>query len=218
MRSALAPNEHPLGCTPAVATIAAVVRGRVQFVAAFARWRAMRVALALVVAAGCSAHDGDPPGTGACAHGSDMPTDRAVAACLSSRHAELTTLVAMAEHDSLAVGTDRIGDCWRLSGEWGCGGRDAALRRAGMSAARYQRYVELLTTVGGYRIEHYADATMIALFRAGIVPSGSSKNLVYAPRDAPSPIVADTDRDRPAHFTESYAALGGGWYVEHSSN
>jgi hypothetical protein len=178
----------------------------------------MRVAIALVIAAGCSAHDGDPPGTGACAHGSDMPTDRAVAACLNERHAELTTLVAMAEHDSLAVGTDRIGDCWRLSGNWGCGGLDAALRRGGMSAERYQRYLELLTAVGGYRIEHHGDATTIALFRAGIVTSGASKDLVYSPHEVPSPVVADTDRDRPAHYTVTYAALGSGWYVEHSSN
>jgi hypothetical protein len=195
----------------------AVGRRCMQFSIGFARWPVMRL-VALVLAAGCSAHGGDPPGTGACAHDSDMPTDSAVAACLSERRAELTTLVSMAERDSLTIGTDRIGDCWRLSGEWGCGGLDAALRRAGMSAARYQRYVELLTIVGGYRIEHHGDATTIALFRAGIVPSGSSKNLVYAPRDAPSPIVADTDRDRPTHFSESYAALGGGWYVEHSSN
>jgi hypothetical protein len=178
----------------------------------------VRLVVVLVLATGCSAHDGDPTGTGACARGDQMPSDRDVAACLSERRAELTTLVAMAGRDTLAVGTDRIGDCWRLSGDWGCGGLDAALRRAGMSAERYQRYVELLTRVGGYRIEHHGEVTTIALFRAGIVPSGASKNLVYAPRAAPSPIVADTDRSRPAHFTENYAALGGCWYVEHASN
>jgi len=180
----------------------------------------MRLAVALVLAAGCSPQQaaGDPRGTGACARGDEMPTDRAIAACLSARHAELATLVAMAERDSLAVGTDRIGDCWRLSGDWGCGGLEAALRRADISAGRYQRYVELLTIVGGYRIEQHAGIATIALFRAGIVTSGASKNLVYAPREAPSPVVVDTDRARPAHYTVSYAALGDGWYVEHSSN
>jgi hypothetical protein len=195
-----------------------LVHGTVQFSGGLARCSAVRLAVVLALAIGCSAHDGDPTGTGACAHGDEMPSDRAIAACLSEKRAELTTLVAMAERDTLAVGTDRIGDCWRLSGDWGCGGLDAALRRAGMSAERYRRYVELLTTVGGYRIEHHGGVTAIAMFRAGIVPSGASKNLVYAPRDAPSPIVADTDRGRPMHFTENYAALGGGWYVEHSSN
>jgi hypothetical protein len=164
-----------------------LMHGTVQFSGGLARWSAMRLAVVLVLAA-CSPQQGDPRGTGACAHGDEMPSDRAIAACVSERRAELTTLVAMAERDMLAVGTDRIGDCWRLSGDRGCGGLDAALRRAGMSA------------------EHHGGVTTIALSRAGIVPSGASKNLVCT--------VADRGRYRPRSFDALHRErCRAGWWL-----
>lgn len=186
----------------------------------------MRVAVAriLVVVAGCSPGTStfdDPRGFGACAHGDEMPSDRAVAACLSEERTKFATLVSMAEHDrgpsadTFALGTDRIGDCWLVYNGWDCGG----LERIGMSAARYRRYIELLTFLGAYRVVERRRGTIeIDLFRAGIVTSGSGKALIYSPDEVPGPLVPDTDLNRSVHYTVNYAALGDGWYVEHDSN
>lgn len=187
----------------------------------------MRFAIKLLLVAGCSPQNAgeDPRGVGACAHGHEMPSDRAVSACLAAQQVEFATLVSMTERDSrtsgskpLVVGTDRIGECWRLADGWGCGGLESALHRVDMTAERYHRYVGLLTTVGGYRIHQHAGAVTISLSRQGIVTSGASKDLVYKPGQAPSPVVLDTDRDRSQRYTVNYAALGGGWFIEHSSN
>lgn len=72
--------------------------------------------------------------------------------------------------------------------------------------------------LGAHRISRQADqAVLVQVYAAGIVTSGATKDLVWS-RSPPSPLVPDTDRERPSHYSESFAAAGDDWYIAHSSN
>ena len=105
----------------------------------------------------------DPPGTGACRH-TAMPSDGALKACFAEKRADLERLTALIRTERVdAVATDRIGDCWFLSGGWSCGWLSPSgaksdgdlafiLAHNGLGAARYDEYLRLLRAVGAYRV------------------------------------------------------------------
>lgn len=173
----------------------------------------------LLLAFGCTSGSiPDPSGRGACRH-VGTPSDADVRACFDQKHnlfAELAAKILSTRTE--AVGTDRIGGCWFLSGSWGCGGLASALEHNGLTPVEYQRYLDLFMETGVYRLERLPGAAVgFAISRSGIVTSGTTKGLLFTAQ-APSPIVADTDRDRPSRYTINYALVDKFWYIEHASN
>jgi hypothetical protein len=172
----------------------------------------MRALALVVLLAGC---DGDPNGWGACEHYS-MPSDARMRACFAQQRVLIEKLAAMIESDRVdAVGTDRIGDCWLFVGDWGCGGLDGALAKAGLSQSRYREYRNLLDLVGGYRVDRRSDVVEISIYRVGIVTSGAGVGFVRS-RVPFRNLVPDTQAIR--RTSGSHAALGGDWYIEYQGN
>lgn len=154
------------------------------------------------------------------------PTDDELRELVRAHAAALDELRAMitAEPKLGIIGDDRVGECWRgRDGAWGCPdakGLDerGLLAHVGLARERWARYRELLSSVGGHRVERLSGGRVqVTIWGAGIVTSGATKDLVWSP-SPPSPLVADTDRERPTRYTVNYAAAPGGWYIEHTSN
>ncbi len=154
------------------------------------------------------------------------PTDDELRRLRSAHAADLDELRALiaSEPRLSIVGDDRVEDCWRgRDGTWGCPdakGLDehGMLGHVGLPRERWTRYRAVLSSIGGHRVERGRDARVrVMIYGAGIVTSGTSKDLLWSPAP-PAPLVADTDRGRPASYVVNYAALDDGWYVEHSSN
>jgi hypothetical protein len=185
-----------------------------------------RLLLALGLAVGILACEEkeptDPIGEGACRRSTQRtPTDAEMRACFAQRSASLQRLVALIQSERVeVVGTDKIGNCWNLLGRWGCGGdMGSVLAKNGLSRKRYDDYLRAFKSVGAYRATRQRDGSVeVSVFRAGIIPSGVSKNFLWSPSRMPSPLVPDTDLGRLNRFYTSHAALGSGWYIEHMSN
>ncbi|MFT3698503.1 MAG: hypothetical protein QM831_35490 [Kofleriaceae bacterium] len=157
-------------------------------------------------------------------HEHPLPSDVKLRDIVRTHGRELDQLRAMIGEDAAlgVVGVEHVGECWRLSGEWSCNGfhpddEAAMLAHAGLAVDRYARYRELLAKVGGLSVSGHNGEAEVAMFSAGIVTSGIGKSLVWTMR-APTPIVDDTDRDRPVKFAIRYAVAGEHWYIEEMSN
>jgi hypothetical protein len=154
------------------------------------------------------------------------PTDDELRGLRRAHAAELDELHALiaSEPRLSIVGDDRVEDCWRgRDGTWGCPGAKGLdergmLDHVGLARERWTRYRDALSSIGGHRAERDRDGRVrVTIYGAGIVTSGTSKDLLWSPAP-PTPLVADTDRDRPARYVVNYAALEDDWYIEHTSN
>jgi hypothetical protein len=155
-----------------------------------------------------------------------LPADDELRRLVRTRAKELGELRELIETEPrlTIIGDDRVEGCWRdRSGRWGCPDEknldeSTMIDHVGLSRERWSRYRALLGAVGGHRVEREAAGRVrVMIFSAGIVTSGTGKDLVWSAAP-PAPLVPDTDRDRSAHYTVNYADAGDGWYIEHSSN
>ena len=154
-----------------------------------------------------------------------MPTDEQVRQLWSTRRADFEALRSMigADRNLTVVGEDHVDGCAREAKHlsWGCPGAPglelvAMLQAVRLAPDRYALYRKHLAAIGGDRAARRDSGVTVGLYRAGIGTSSVGKNVVWTPT-TPTPLVADTDRDRPNSRTVNYAALSDGWYIEHSS-
>lgn len=155
-----------------------------------------------------------------------MPTDEDLRRLVHTHAKELAELRALIESEPrlTIIGEDRVEGCWRdRHARWGCpDAKDldeaAMIDHVVLARERWSKYRALLRAVDGHRVERDAVGRVrIMIYSAGIVTSGTGKDLVWSPQP-PAPLVPDTDRDRSPHYTVNYADAGDGWYIEHSSN
>jgi hypothetical protein len=88
------------------------------------------------------------------------------------------------------------------------------------------QYTRLIDAVGAKRNVYYNvsnDTTEFVIWAPGLMGMRGfeGKNVIYAPKEALSPVLGDTDEYKPAHGKENdpvYRHIEGFWYIEHSFN
>ena len=154
------------------------------------------------------------------------PTDESLRTLYREHRSEFATLRDMlsAEPNLLSVGDDNVGKFWLLSGKWEKSSSHSKqyteterLKQVGMRPERYHSYLKLLQSVGGFRVSKVHGPIAVHIARAGIVPAGYIKSIVFSSAP-PGPIVPDTAayaRNSPSGEGICYAKIEDGWYIEY---
>ena len=96
--------------------------------------------------------------------------------------------------------------------------------KAGISALRVAEYTRLIDAVGATRNVFYRvsdDTTVFIIWAPGLagMTGVEGKDVIYAPKEALTPVISDTDAYRPAPGKQNvpvYRHIEGSWYIEHS--
>ena len=190
--------------------LAVVVLGTGLSLAGYGAYRATRFCLGFL-------GPGGPP-----------PSDESFRTLFREHEAAFVSLrdMMLSEKELLAIGDDRVGDYWLFDRKWSKGSGNAPgysesemLEKTGLSSERYHTYLELLGSVGAFRVTKGSSSGPVSIHvaRDGVVPWGYIKSIVYTL--APSgPVVDDTY----AYACEDasgegicYATIEGGWYIEY---
>lgn len=111
-----------------------------------------------------------------------------------------------------SVGYDNVGDFWLAGKEWinhqppyDRYTQQEMLNLVGLSAERYEQYLNLLDLIGGYRVskEPSEGRIVIHISKSGRASSGTALNIVYY---SSTPIFLSY---------ATYTEIGDGWYIEH---
>jgi hypothetical protein len=156
---------------------------------------------------GCS-RDGDSP----CSFSNpdEAPADAQLAACFAAERPAFGRLrdILAAEPEVTRIERSEL---------------RAALAGDGVERlrVRYEHPNEILSLMQATAVETSTRGAqgeiVFSLFARGISTSGRLKSIEWHAKP-PAPVVPDTDVNRPAGFYLSYAKLGAGWYIGHSSN
>jgi hypothetical protein len=137
----------------------------------------------------------------------------------------------MLEEPALSfVGGDMVGEFCLWHGKWTnhkppytLHTQSEMMQMVGISAERYQEYLDLLDAVGAYRVskglgQNHKGEVALHIYRYGIVSSGVCKNVVYSLHPL-SNLVKDTDSHLAGKSKgQAYAEIGDGWYIEKQCN
>jgi hypothetical protein len=126
------------------------------------------------------------------------------------------------EEDVLAVGYDNVGGFWLDEEQWTTHEppytrytEGEMLQHVGLSRERYHRYLELLGSIGGYRVTRSSsnERVSILLRRAGNVVSGETVSITYL-SSPPTPLTDDTGENASNSSGIWFSRLQDNWYVE----
>lgn len=151
------------------------------------------------------------------------PRDAEVRELFQEHRSEFIDLRDMILTESVifSIGNDNVGDFWLSNDKWTNHNppyifytEAEMLSLVDLSEERYHRYLELLDSVGGYRVTKNISNEQVAiyLFRRGIVSSGETVNIVYLLKP-PSYLTNDTENAN-GNSKIYYSNLEEYWYIE----
>ncbi len=156
--------------------------------------------------------------------GQGRPSDASLMVLFEEHEEKFTQLrdMILSEADILSIGNDNVGPFWLYDRGWVRSdnsdrslSEQEMLEYVGLETERYCVYLDLLRSVGGYRVTKRTGGldegeVGIHIFRAGLAVSGDTKGILYSPA-VPMPIVPDTADE--ASRRKRYSVIRDGWYV-----
>ncbi len=149
-------------------------------------------------------------------------SDSRMKALFSERRSEFMALrdMMLSETNIFSVGDDNVNHFYLHHGMWQHDSdfctEEQMLKTTGLSPERYRTYLELLSSVGAYRVVgkgiwgRSEEQVAIHIYREGLGVSGQTKNIIF------SPIPPHNRYDMNGRLRVSYSKIEDGWFIEHT--